>query len=92
LFVAFFRKPQRVSKADRRWLRFHLFARQCPEAFRDTNLRSRYLETGQLAASYTRYLETLNGVRRLDEIRRFHSLDYDAKRARILALTNGGGK
>ncbi len=28
LFVAFFRKPQRVSRADRRWLRFHLFARQ----------------------------------------------------------------
>ncbi len=89
LFVAFFRKTQRVSKADRRWLRFHLFARQCPGAFRDPNLRSRYLETGQLAASYTCYLETLNGVRRLDEIRRFHSLDYDAKRARILALTNG---
>jgi hypothetical protein len=31
-------------------------------------------------------------MRRLDEIRRFHSLDYDAKRARIVALTNGGGK
>src|SRR5205807_6629082 len=35
LFVAFFRKSQRISQADRRWLRFHLFARQCPEAFRD---------------------------------------------------------
>lgn len=73
---------------DRRWLRFHLFARQCPEAFRDANLRGRYLETSQLAASYTHYLDTLNGHRRLDEIRRFHSLDYGAKRARILALTN----
>jgi hypothetical protein len=71
---------------DRRWLRFHLFARQCPEAFRDANLRGRYLETSQLAASYTHYLDTLNGVRRLDEIRRFHSLDYGAKRARILEL------
>ena len=90
LFIDFFRKPQRVSRADRRWLRFHLFARQCPEAFRDTNLRGRYLETSQLASSYTRYLDTLNGVRRLDEIRRFHSLDYGAKQARILALTNGG--
>ena len=88
LFVAFFRKTQRVSRTDRRWLRFHLFARQCPEAFRDANLRSRYLQTSQLAASYTRYLDTLNGMRRLDEIRRFHSLDYGAKRARILALTN----
>jgi hypothetical protein len=90
LFVAFFRKTQRVSGTDRRWLRFHLFARQCLGAFRDTNLRGRYLETSRLAASYTLYLDTLNGVRRIDEIRRFHSLDYGAKRARILALTNAG--
>ena len=89
LFVAFFRKTQRVSQTDRRWLRLHLFARQCPEAFRDMNLRGRYLETSQLAASYTRYLDSLNGVRRLDEIRRFHSLDYGAKKKRILALTGG---
>ena len=26
LFVAFFRKTQRVSRTDRRWLRFHLFS------------------------------------------------------------------
>jgi hypothetical protein len=88
LFIAFFRKTQRVSRMDRRWMRFHLFTRQCPEAFRDANLRGRYLETSQLAASYTRYLDTLNGQRRLDEIRRFHSLDYGAKKVRILALTN----
>ena len=89
LFVAFFRKTQRVSATDRRWLRFHLFARQCPEAFRDANLRARYLETGQLASNYTGFLDTLNAVRRLDEIRRFHSLDYGAKKERILALTSG---
>src|SRR6266853_2237787 len=89
LFIAFFRKTQRVSRMDRRWLRFHLFARQCPEAFRDANLRGRYLETSQLAASYTYYLDTLNGVRRLDEIRRFHSLEYSAKRTRILTLMSG---
>jgi hypothetical protein len=88
LFVAFFRKTQRLSRMDRRWLRFHLFARQCPAAFRDVNLRWRYLETSELAASYTRYLDTLNAARRLDEIRRFHSLDYGAKKERILALTN----
>jgi hypothetical protein len=91
LFVAFFRKTQRVSRTDRRWLRFHLFARQCPEAFRDKNLLGRYLETTQLAANYTHYLDTLNGMRRLDEIRRFHSLDYGEKRQRILALTDGDG-
>ena len=88
LFVAFFRKTQRVSTTDRRWLQFHLFARQCPEAYHDANLRGRYLETSELAASYTRYLDALNGLRRLDEIRRFHSLDYCAKKQRILALTN----
>ena len=31
LFVAFFRKTQRSRATDRRWLRFHLFARQNPE-------------------------------------------------------------
>jgi hypothetical protein len=91
LFIAFFRKTQRVSRMDRRWLRFHLFARQCPEAFRDANLRGRYLETSELAARYTHYLDTLNGQRRLDEIRRFHSLDYSGKKTRVLALTDRSG-
>ena len=86
LFVAFFRKTQRVSRTDRRWLRFHLFARNCSDAFRDANLRGRYLETTQLASSYTEYLDTLNGLRRLEEIRVFRSLDYGAKRQRILSL------
>ncbi|PYL05719.1 MAG: hypothetical protein DME34_10715 [Verrucomicrobia bacterium] len=88
LFVAFFRKTQRVSRTDRRWLRFHLFARNCPGAFRHRNLRARYLETTELAASYTRYLDSLNGFRRLDEIRAFRSLDYDEKKTRILALAD----
>lgn len=86
LFVAFFRKTQRVSKTDRRWLRFHLFARTCPDAFHAANLRGRYLETTELASSYTEYLDTLNGLRRLEEIRVFRSLDYGAKKTRVLAL------
>jgi hypothetical protein len=90
LFVAFFRKTQRVARTDRRWLRFHLFARQCPNLFQDKNLRGRYLETNELAATYTQYLDTLNGMRRLEEIRVFRSLDYGAKKARILALMDGG--
>jgi hypothetical protein len=90
LFVAFFRKTQRVSRTDRRWLRFHLFERQCPQAFADRNLRARYLQTTELASSYTHYLDTLNGMRRLDEIRRFRSLDYSEKKTRILALPAGG--
>src|SRR5213596_1080713 len=80
-----FEKPNAL-RTDRRWLRFHLFARQCPEAFRDRNLRARYLETTELASSYTYYLDSLNGARRLDEIRRFRSLDYSDKKKRILAL------
>ena len=91
LFVAFFRKTQRVSRADRRWLRFHLFARQRPEAFRDQNLRGRYLETCELAASYTHFLDTLNGMRRLEEIRKFRSLDYGAKKAHVFALMDRCG-
>jgi hypothetical protein len=86
LFVAFFRKTQKVSRSDRRWLRFHLFARQNPGAFHDANLRGRYLETTELAASYTQYLDTINGMRRLEEIRTFRALDYGAKKSRILAL------
>lgn len=86
LFVAFFRRTQRVSKVDRRWLRFHLFTRQCPDAFQGANLRSRYLEVTELASSYTHYLDTLNGMRRLEEIRRFRSLEYPEKKRHVFAL------
>lgn len=86
LFVAFFRKTQKVSRRDRRWLRFHLFASHNPGAFEASNLRGRYLETTDLAASYTEFLDTINGIRRLEEIRAFRSLDYTGKKGRILAL------
>lgn len=91
LFVAFFRKTQKVSRTDRRWLRFHLFARQNPGAFRNANLRGRYLETTELAATYTKYLDTLNAMRRVEEIRRFRSLDYGAKKKRVFALMDRCG-
>ena len=86
LFVAFFRKTQRVSRTDRRWLRFHLFQRENPDAYSDPNLRGRYLETTELAAQYTHMLDALNAARRVDEIRIFHSLDYTGKKERILQL------
>lgn len=86
LFVSFFRKTQRISRTDRRWLRFHLFSRNHPLGYHDPNLRGRYLETGELAERYTRYLDALNGMRRVDEIRSFHALDYAEKKERILAL------
>lgn len=86
LFVAFFRKTQRVSRADRRWLRFHLFERDQPEAYQSETLRARYMETTELAARYARLLDALNAARRVDEIRIFHSLDYNGKKERILQL------
>jgi len=88
LFIGFFRRTQKVSRTDRRWLRFHLFARQNPRGYADPNLRGRYLETAELAAHYTRCLDALNGARRVDEIRTFHALDYGQKKQRILALMN----
>src|SRR5688500_8417517 len=89
LFVAFFRRTQKVSRTDRRWLRFHLFARHQPNAYSDPNLRGRYLETSELAEQYTRFLDTLNGARRVDEIRTFHALPYEDKKRHILALMAG---
>ncbi len=86
LFIAFFRKSQKVANADRRWLRFHLFCAQTPGAYADPNLRGRYMETNELAREYTQYLDALNAARRVDEIRNFHALDYKAKKERILAL------
>ena len=56
------------------------FEAQNPGAFHDTNLRGRYLETTELAASYTHFLDALNGARRVDEIRIFRALEYDAKK------------
>ncbi len=86
LFIGFFRKTQKVSRTDRRWLRFHLFSRHHPRAYADPNLRGRYMETSELAEQYTQCLDALNGMRRVDEIRTFHALNYDEKKTRILAL------
>ena len=91
LFTAFFRKTQRVSRMDRRWLRFHLFQRENPNAYSDPNLRGRYIETCELAEQYTRMLDALNAARRVDEIRIFHALDYAGKKEHILRLMAPGG-
>jgi hypothetical protein len=89
LFVAFFRNTRRISRTDRKWLRFHMFESRTGRAFSDRQLRARYMETTRLSATYTRYLESLSASRRIEEIRLFHALPYDDKRTRILALTNG---
>lgn len=89
LYVAFFRRSQRVSRTDRRWLRFHLFESRSGNAYQDANLRARYMETSELASQYTHFLDSLNGVRRVEEIRNFHTLSYEQKKRHILALMNG---
>jgi hypothetical protein len=86
LFVAFFRRPGKITRADRRWLRFHMFESRHNRSFRDRTISARYVETTYLARSYTRYLESLAASRRVEEIRLFHALEYDRKRERILAL------
>lgn len=85
IFVAFFRKPKPITRADRKWLRFHMF-RSPGVAFGNSTLRARYLETTQLASKYTRFLETLNAFRRIEEIRVFHALSYPEKMQRIRQL------
>ena len=86
LFVAFFRQPGKITRADRRWLRFHMFESRHDRSFRDRMISARYAETTYLAKAYTRYLESLAAARRVEEIRLFHALEYDRKRERILAL------
>ena len=86
LFVAFFRKTERISRTDRRWLRFHLFETEQANAYQDENLRERYIETTELAARYAQLLDTLKAARRVEEIRIFHALDYAGKKERILQL------
>jgi hypothetical protein len=86
LFVAFFRRPGKITGADRRWLRFHMFESRHNRSFRDRTISARYRETTALARSYTRYLESLAASRRVEEIRVFHALEYNRKRERILAL------
>ena len=44
------------------------------------------METTELAARYTLFLDALNSARRVDEIRIFHALEYGEKKQRILAL------
>ena len=46
LFVAFFRKTQRISKTDHRWLRFHLFNTVKGDAYADSQLHARYRAPG----------------------------------------------
>ena len=51
-----------------------------PNAYRDPNLRGRYLETNEAGKIGTHTISTrLSVLRRLDEIRAFHALDYEGE-------------
>ena len=89
LFVAFFRSPGRLPARIAGGCAFTCLNRDTGRSFRDRTISARYAETTLLAKSYTRYLESLAASRRVEEIRIFHALEYDRKRARILALRKG---
>jgi hypothetical protein len=88
LFVGLIRKAKRVSARDRRWLRWHLFGRTGGECHRSARMRERYGETRALAHDYTRHLDSLRGLQRVEEIRAFYALDYDAKKRRIQIVSS----
>jgi hypothetical protein len=84
-YCAFFNKPQRVTNADRRWLRACVFDRESA-TFEEPLLTERYWETNQHARRYARQLDQLPPKRRTSEIRRFRKLTYSQKRDRIVTV------
>ena len=81
-YCAFFNEPQRVTDADRRWLKACVFDRE-NTTFEDPLLAERYQETNRLARRYVRHLDRLPRTRRTAEIRQFRKLAYAEKRDRI---------
>ncbi len=86
-YCAFFNSPQKLTNADRRWLKACVFDRD-NAAFEEPLLTRRYRETNRLARRYVIHLDGLARARRTTEIRRFRRLPYSQKCRRI-ALTSG---
>jgi len=84
-YCAFFNNPQRVTDADRRWLKACVFDHDTG-AFEDPRLARRYRETNKLARRYVAHLDRLSRKRRTAEIRQFRKLTYPQKRDRVAAL------
>lgn len=85
--VAALRPLARLKSGDRQWLRHHLFNTERFD-YADANLAQRYRETNSLGAAYTTYLDRLQPIHRVREIRAFRPLPYEQKRDRILLLQN----
>lgn len=84
-YCAFFNQPQRLTEADRRWLKACVFDRENGD-FEDPLLAERYHETNRLARRYVCHLDRLSKARRTTEIRRFRKLGYYQKRSRIASV------
>jgi hypothetical protein len=84
-YCAFFNEPQRLTDADRRWLRACVFDRE-RLAFEEPLLAERYRETNRLARRYVRHLDLLSRARRTTEIRRFRKFSYGQKRDRVAVV------
>jgi len=84
-FVAYFNKSGQLENWDRLWLRHHLFEKW-EYSYRDVSIRRRYFETSMLGEKYTRYLDGLKPEHRLEEIRRFRTMDYLMKKQYVLML------
>ncbi len=81
-YCAFFNSPQKLTEADRRWLKACVFDRD-NASFEEPLLAERYHEANRLARRYVRHLDGLPRARRTTEIRRFRKLTYSQKRDRI---------
>jgi hypothetical protein len=84
-YCAFFNEPQRVTDADRRWLKACVFDRE-NITFENPLLAERYQETNRFARRYVRHLDRLSRTRRTAEIRRFRKLAYAEKRDHIATV------
>jgi hypothetical protein len=85
-YCAFFNSPQKLTDADRRWLKACVFDRD-NAVFEDTVLAERYREANRLARRFVRHLDGLPQTRRTTEVRRFRKLTYSQKCSRIVTTT-----
>jgi hypothetical protein len=77
-FLAYFNESHQLERMDRLWLRYHLF--ECDDAdYASPQLASIYREASGLGEKYTRFVDTLPTVERLQEIRHFRRLPYEEK-------------
>jgi len=85
-YCAFFNSPQKLTDADRRWLKTYVFDRD-NAVFEDAVLAERYRESNRLARRFVRHLDGLPRTRRTTEVRRFRKLTYSQKCSRIAATS-----